>query len=212
MKEEIMINFHNVEIETPSKCPYCNNGMKPEILSYPSTCEEENKTGVVFSCPICHQVFFGLYSWLNGYPSLPSVYPYAEPQLSIPSDMKEIDPDFFEVYRQAANAEASNLDKICGMGYRKAVELLVKNYLIAKCPENKTAILSEQLSASIRRIEYPSIQALAKASTWIGNDETHIVKKNPEYGLPEMKKFILSLCHLILAEKASADALAMTVK
>ena len=81
-----------------------------------------------------------MYSWDENSPDLPTVYPHAEPQLLIPSDMKEIDPDFFEVYRQAANAEASNLDKICGMGYRKAVELPVKNYLIAKCPENKTAV------------------------------------------------------------------------
>ena len=31
---------------------------------------------------------------------------------------------------------------------------------------------------------------LAKASVWLGNDETHYVKKHPDYTLNNMKAFI----------------------
>lgn len=210
MIEKIIVNNQELKIKIPVICPHCHTGIKPELLNYAS---ENGKLGVIYSCSVCSSIFFASYFISDHLAISPiAVFPHSNPQLPIPSQIKNYYPDFFKTYEQSAIAESYGLHEICGMGYRKSVELLVKHYLIDQHDEEKEKILSESLGASIRRITYPNIQTLAKAATWIGNDETHIVKKNPNYGVHEMKQFILSLCHLILAEKASEAALAMTEK
>ena len=93
------------------------------------------------------------------------------------------------------------------MGYRKAVEQLVKDYLTQKFPEKSDAIKSESLGDSIKRITLPSIQALAKASTWLGNDYVHLVNKHPDYDMEEMKKFIRALAASINQENTLQEAM-----
>lgn len=92
------------------------------------------------------------------------------------------------------------------MAYRKALEILVKQYLIEQTPNEKDKILNEALGRSIERISSTKIQSLAKAISWIGNDQTHMVQKHPDYNIPEMKRFMLALCHLIIAEHIADDA------
>ena len=41
------------------------------------------------------------------------------------------------------------------------------------------------------------IKNIAKASIWIGNDETHYFRKNPEYDIEDLKSFINTLIHFI---------------
>ncbi len=41
---------------------------------------------------------------------------------------------FVETYMQAQRAEASELDQICGIGYRKALEFLVKRLSVPQIP------------------------------------------------------------------------------
>ena len=94
----------------------------------------------------------------------------------------------------------------------KELEILVKNYLTEREPCDMQAILNESLGKSIARIEYPRIKALAKIAAWIGNDETRTVKKNPDLSVPDMKNFILALCHLILAEKVGDEAFHLTAR
>ena len=50
----------------------------------------------------------------------------------IPQKIKEISPSFVVVYTQASFSEQMNLKEICGMAYRKALEFLVKDFLIHK--------------------------------------------------------------------------------
>lgn len=67
-------------------------------------------------------------------------------------------PDFASLYRQALAAEGYGLTDISGMGFRKALEFLVKEYAIRRFPQ----ILSEKLGQTIARIPAPQIQALEK--------------------------------------------------
>lgn len=115
-------------------------------------------------------------------------------------------PYFFQIYEQAAEAESHGLDKISGMAYRKALEILVKQYLIKQTPDEENAILNETLGKNINRISFEKIRVLAKAISWIGNDQTHAVQKHPDYNVPEMKRFMLALCHLISAEYVADEA------
>ncbi len=43
-----------------------------------------------------------------------------------------ISSDFVEIFYQAKSAEQNGLNQICGVGYRKALEFLIKDYIVYK--------------------------------------------------------------------------------
>lgn len=89
---------------------------------------------------------------------------------------------------------------------------MVKDYLCHKFPEDAEKIRNELLSHSISRIDDSRIKVLAERSTWIGNDETHYVKKREELGLDDMKRFIKAMLNYIESELAFEEAEAIPRK
>lgn len=199
-------------------CPHCNTGIKP-IEVIPNKIQEGIFIASIFQCPLCKRFIFTEFKAkiIKGYSSIEdyilcndcsieyiekSIYPPNKfPDKNIPIEIKNIYPSFYEIYHQSFIAENENLTKIAGMGYRKALEYLVEDYLKDTFPDKKEDINKNNLSKNIAMIPYPRAVSLARAACYIGNDETHTTKKNPEYNIQDMKKFIIYLCHLILAEK-----------
>lgn len=189
--------------DVPDICPHCGMGFSSEALTVTDP-ESSEEYGAAFLCPVCRCLIFARYKVrLDNETQEPlsrrlAVYPPMAPAVPIPRKMYELYPDFYALYEQAATAEHLRLDKICGMAYRKALETLVKQYLINTDPQNESDILEESLSASIKRIEDALLQSLAKAASWIGNDATHLQVRHPEWNIEDMKGFILAMCHYIL--------------
>lgn len=93
------------------------------------------------------------------------------------------------------------------MGYRKALEFLVKDYSISLHPDSAEEIKSAPLGECIKLyIDNARIEKLAKASTWLGNDETHYIRKHEEYSVENLKAFIRALTSFIASDLAVADA------
>lgn len=113
---------------------------------------------------------------------------------------------------QSELAEKNGYDKICGMGYRKAIEFLIKDYLCKIYPESSETIKKEMLSQSINRITENRIKVLASRCAWLGNDETHYTKKHGKYDIETLKIFINSVVHYIDAELAFISALEIQPK
>lgn len=60
------------------------------------------------------------------------------------------------------------------------------------------SIKSLMLSPCINKyIDNPKIKTLATASTWLGNDETHYVRKHEDYNIEHLKVFISSVAAFI---------------
>ena len=55
-------------------------------------------------------------------------------------------------------------------------------------------------------IKNPQIQTLAKASAWLGNDETHYIQKHENYNISDMKRFIFATIAYINFEFSYAEA------
>ena len=210
MIEKLMIDDEECLFELPDICPWCNKGISPLLLAK-TRAAEGNEFGFILACPVCKHLFLSLHIiHQNNWGELSSQKapkpPFRLPPLPTPPEIKQHYPDFYQIYEQASVAEIGDLDKICGMAYRKALEILVKQYLIQQSPDKEEEILNEPLGRSIARIPFEKIRNLAKAISWIGNDQTHTVQKHPDYNVPEMKKFMLALCHLIVAEYVADDA------
>ena len=59
----------------------------------------------------------------------------------------------------------------------------------------------EQIISDIESyIDNSRIKTLAKASAWLGNDETHYIKRHPDYSIEHLKLFIDSVVSFIDSE------------
>lgn len=141
----------NFSLELPTKCPCCGTTYSriPEYSNF-----FENSSGTItanstYFCPTCGNCFFIVYSVeklhhdLFGFPLVQ--YPTPSETTSFSKEISMLTPKFIEIYQQAEKAENSGLTELCGIGYRKALEFLVKDYAISNHPNSKEQIESFML-------------------------------------------------------------------
>lgn len=208
--QSVLVTLHDV----PDECPQCHHKgtFSPINLLLNSIRIDDRKLQVIFRCPNskCHDVFIGYYSYRNhGYN-----FERMEPRKSISTTfspiIQNISPNFSGIYNQALRAENDGLDQICGPGYRKALEFIIKDYLIGKESDVsvKEKIQKEQLGASIsNRIADTNIKEVAKRAAWLGNDETHYIRKWDTKDLQDLKKLIALTIHWMEAEALTSQLL-----
>lgn len=187
---------YQIEIEYPSTCPVCHIGIRPTFV-YGHFDDSTNEVfTVLFSCDVCGGIFMTKYI-SEGYRFK---YAFSVPDgfigESFPERIKLLSPNFVETYNQSLRAEKLDLNEICGAGYRKSIEYLVKDFCSMLDFENSDAIWKENLGATINRIEDSRMRALSFAAKEIGNDQTHTVIKLSD-GIPEMKEYIKALVSYI---------------
>lgn len=205
-----------IDINVPNFCPHCGLTLKPDVIyarslsNWGVPVDSFIPIGIFCQCTDneCEQYFALEYRGLKTDYSIdlendPVNYNYLPPiQDNLPVQMKDISPTFTNVYRQALNAEQLGLDQISGVGYRKSLEFLIKDYAISKFPGQKQNIEKNFLGKVIAEnlSDFPKIQKLAKAANWIGTDATHFVQKYNGSDLNSMKLFIQSSAQFIAAD------------
>jgi len=177
----------------PDECPICHTSVYPKFLNVTTYIQKPLRIQSVFRCtkPECEQLFIGTYNKNDGTFFLEKVEPiYPQPQ-TFPTQIQEISPTFVEVYNQAIAAEASNLFQLTGIGLRKALEFLVKDFAISQKPDQEDEIKGTFLGTCIDTfIDDQKIKKTAKLATWLGNDETHYVRKWEDKDINDLKVLI----------------------
>jgi hypothetical protein len=93
------------------------------------------------------------------------------------------------------------LKLICGVGYRKALKFLIKDYLIKQRPSDEEVIKAAPLGACIRNYVNDShVKEVAKRAVWLGNDETHYLRVWVDKDVQDLKRLIALVTHWIEAE------------
>lgn len=199
-----------VKIEYPEYCPHCGKSISPERMHI-SDSEDSYSNGdarfvATFRCSrsACKK-FFAIEYIFTGRSDICTIaeYSYRPPiKVRLPENIEKVSPMFVEIYGQATIAETEKLDQIAGVGYRKSAEFLIKDYAIRKSPENEDKIKKMPLGQVIDTYlkDFPKIQTLAKAVAWIGNDETHYIRKHDKKDIQDLKNFILSAAQFIAAD------------
>lgn len=192
----------NFEIDNfPDTCPICHRGIETKVIgsnftdidNFPKrTCLE-----LIFRCPRikCQEAFIGYYrKYTDNHANekgdyyLRSVSPYYPEEPLIIAEIKDISPSFIKIYNQSHAAEKYGLDQICGVGYRKALEYLIKDYLIHIYSKKGKEILEKYLGNCINDyIDDIKVKECAKRATWLGNDETHYLRKWIEKDIEDLK-------------------------
>lgn len=208
-------NTYPIKIDIPEKCPCCETAyaLKPETAVCYGSDEQITKAYCIFFCPTCEDCFFVSYDVIEDRDDMIGIlcetFPFPQTKTVFSHGITSLSPDFVQIYQQSEQAENQNLHDICGMGYRKALEFLIKDFAIYSHPDKKSEIESPKLTLSHcidNYIDSEKIKTLAKASSWIGNDETHYTRKHEDYNIQDMKRFINTTAAFIEYELNFAEA------
>ena len=192
----------------PDKCPFCHNSITPNVL-YGH--RHGNKAEVFLFCPDtkCNMAFIAYYYYEPG--STMAKYTnrisQGTPFSRIFSEkINEISPSFVTIYSQSNIADQQELNEICGVGYRKALEFLIKDYTKTKYPDDLEKIEKLLLAKVIEKyVDDVRIKTVAKRAVWIGNDETHYIRKWEGKNLVDLKKLIDLTIHWIEMETLTSS-------
>lgn len=81
--------------------------------------------------------------------------------------------------------------QVCGVGYRKALEYLVKDYLISLHPSKEDTYKQLALGNCIaHHVVNTNVKNIGERATWLGNDETHYIRKWEDKDVSDLKKLI----------------------
>ena len=201
--ETISTNFENVDIGAfADTCPHCHHAILPTFIAATLDRQTDHPNRVLdiaFRCTRlqCSRLFISTYKRnINRQYFFQKSVPLNYLPPALPKEVKEVSPDFEIILGQAGRAEADGLDQIAGVGYRKALEFLIKDFCVSKHQNKDNAIKKAPLGQVIDNyIDAPKIKELAKRAVWLGNDETHYVRKWENKDINHLK----SLIHLTTA-------------
>ena len=211
----------DIKATIPTRCPHCKIALSdPTVISF---YWEDSFKGTlslysIYFCPHCEKAFFvdgpissGSHSYANHTEHLSfirHIYPSIRSLTDFPDGISSLSSNFVELYHQSEIAEAEGLSGICGMGYRKSLEFLIKDYAKYKNPDKHGVIESSTLSQCITDyITDERIKSLAKAAAWLGNDESHYERKHSSYNLKDLKAFIAAAVSFIQYDLSYQSAL-----
>lgn len=221
--EKIQVGRLTLDIDNHTDtCNHCNHSIMPEFISSNLAGSPENRgttLELVYRCTrnSCSRLFISSYrrTWSRGNEMIKefkfqSSIPVASSKPEVPNEVIDVSPSFYEIYVQSYLAETHDLEEVAGVGYRKALEFLIKDYCILKNKDKEENIKSLQLAKVIGQyIEDANIKACAKRAVWLGNDETHYIKKWENKDISDLKILIKLTVgwvqNCILTQKYIAD-------
>jgi hypothetical protein len=202
---------HQISLNVfPDKCPACMTPGHPTFVSAAFVHGDRTKAVyAVFRCPIsaCRALYVATYRNPIEYGTTP-VPLTGTPMLrfvekkEFPKNIVNASAPFCETYNQAFIAEVNGLNQICGPGYRKSLEFLVKDYLVGykykDVPEKQEDVKELFLGAAIEKhIDEERIKRCAQRAVWLGNDETHYTRKWVDKDIQDLKSLIMMTVNYI---------------
>lgn len=203
----MVVNYkgNQIDIEDPNICPHCHITNTPHHHWMKFTRDTDNVDAFIslWQCANtkCNKLFICLHKlvnsniqfvrFLNGLPKGP-IWP--KPILEL-KDGQSIEGDekpskFIKTYLQSLQAENYGLDELAGMGYRKSIEYLVKDWAIQNKKEDKEKIKELWLGNVIKNYYDGDLKDILDRATWLGNDQAHYNKLFEEFDLSILKELI----------------------
>jgi hypothetical protein len=189
----------------PDECPICHVMVSPaRIEAQFLEVGEKKLLEVIFRCTNhkCQHCFIAMYDVKsfdgknnNNVSFYKFTFSVARPKIPLPQHFSEqitkVSPSFTKIYNQAIAAESQGLTEINGIGLRKSIEFLVKDFAIHLSPDKEEEIKKAKLGGTIKTyIKDEAVKSMATLATWLGNDETHYVRKWENKDIEDLKRLI----------------------
>lgn len=177
----------------PSVCPYCGFGTDAPLSSKNAYSFNGHQLLIATcACTACGKTFFFACEYDSGktdydpiiYPSI-AFTPYSNDIL------EKISPRFIDMYNQALQSEFHKNIELAAVGYRSALEILVKDYAINELGQNPEEVISKKLCAAIGTyLNQEDLVKTADVVRILGNDYTHYERKYPQHDFELLKGYM----------------------
>ncbi len=181
----------------PDTCPVCHRNIHPKNIGN-LLLSSRGLVQAIFRCTSqqCEEVFIATYrigAERNGCRDclFENIAPKIPEEHAFPQTIQDISPLFVDIYNQAIAAEASDLGEMVGIGLRKALEFLIKDFAIKQNSSKEDEIKKVTLGKCIKDyIDDTNVKQCAKLAAWLGNDETHYIRKWGDKDISDLKRLI----------------------
>lgn len=196
----------------PNHCPVCLRHIVP--LEWAQGHIHGGTIDKVYLCPnqSCKRLFIARYK-VNKKPTsivyvLSELLPVTIATTEQSDTIMGVSPDFASIFGEAEIAEQHGLKLICGPGYRKALEFLIKDYAIRSHQNESDQIKKLPLAQCIKDyVSDTNVKQVASRAVWLGNDETHYERKWDDKDLSDLKTMIALTLHWIEMDELTKAAL-----
>lgn len=182
----------NCTYQKPGVCPYCEiNCDARNIMQYSYDYSSNNRIiFLILQCTACNKLFTATYNIKNNSSELWGVLP-KDIQVFNDDNIEQISPRFIEMYNQALFAKENGHLNLAAIGYRTALEILVKDYAINELQKPSGEVVNKKLFDVIS--EYLPAHTLVSTADVIrilGNDHTHYERKYPKLDFDLLEQYM----------------------
>lgn len=179
--------------QKPAICPHCGFGTDATLKE--KTFYSFNNGYLLIAtceCTACHKNFFFACESANGsYAKMVSMYPSFQVTPYANEKLAAISQRFIDMYNQALFAEFNQNYELAAIGFRSALEILVKDYAIQELGEPAETVAKQSLCNAIEKyLNLPDLVNTADVVRILGNDYTHYQRKYPEHDFALLKKYM----------------------
>jgi hypothetical protein len=206
IRRQIAFAGQAYQVDVPDACPICHRHSEMSC-AIADMVEDGQGVQAIFRCgyKAC-RVFFICSYGPRPSSALLTVRPVKPPESMFTDTVAKLSPAFISIFREADEAKHLGLNQIAGPGYRKAFEFLIKDYAKSLAPD-KAEWIEKKFSGTVVAEFVPDarIQAVATRCLWLGNDETHYLRKWTDHDVEDLVILIRLTASWIEIEHLSKD-------
>ena len=196
-KTSLNFSNHYHPVDVPLYCPYCGKAVEFKETGSTDIFFKNNHyfyLKILYS-KCCEKYSSALYllkrqNQSSDEISLISFYPNSRGKY-FSKYIQDLSPDCIRLYNDSSFAFDNNMNDLAGMGYRKSLEYLVKDYAITELKKPEQEVSKKKLYNAIE--EYLPNNMLINAADVVrilGNDKTHFQEKFQEYDVQVIKEYL----------------------
>lgn len=188
--------------DKPMTCPHCGYGTDGVFRDHHIFHYEPGYFVVLcFRCTHCQKNFFAEYETPNTTSPLNLRFVHLFPDTDIaqpPELLSKLSPRFADLHNQAKTAESKSLIDIAAVGFRAALEVLVKEFAITELNEPAADVESKSLAAVIGMyLQQADLVKTADVVRILGNDYAHFKKSYPQHDFELLVRYYDIFLNLI---------------
>ena len=187
--------YFSSPFQKPSTCPFC--GIDTDAILN-SVNQPSYKTGanlyiISLKCTHCSRSYVALYEKMKEGQNEKLCFIEVLPRptgTELPACLSIISPRFSEVHKEAEGAETFGFTDLASIGYRKALEILVKDYAINFLHKDRIEVEKKSLATAIGTyLQQSKLVKTADVVRILGNDRTHYREKYPQHDFTILKHY-----------------------
>lgn len=181
-------------LKKPMLCPHCGAYQDGTIVSRAihSYIDGLSLGDVCYSCTHCKRNYLVTYT-INKKERIANFEAYFPPEsASFENEILQgVSPRFVDAYNQALRCEIRGDIELASIGFRQALECLVKDFAITELGAERSEVIKKSLCNAISDyLGEKDLVATADVVRILGNDYAHYERKYPEHDFELLKRYM----------------------